>query len=65
MDKRQLIQIPAEQVKKLEELEAIRPDLKDYSVSKKVHLLLQEKLAELLKDQASIQNKDGSNISGN
>ena len=43
-EKRQMVQIPAEQVKKLNEIEATRSDLKGYTVSKKVHLLLQEKL---------------------
>ena len=55
--KRQLIQIPAEQVNKLREIDAVRPDLKDYPISKKVHILLQEKLAELLKSQADSKEK--------
>jgi phosphohistidine swiveling domain-containing protein len=49
MDKRQMIQIPGETIKKLNEVERTRPDLTGYSVSKKVHSLLQEKIAEVLK----------------
>ena len=44
---RQIVQIPAEQVQKLHELEEIRLDLKGYPLSRKVHVLLQEKLADL------------------
>lgn len=49
MEKRHLIQIPPEQVRKLKELEAIRKDLEGYPTSKKVHILLQEKLREEFK----------------
>lgn len=47
MDKRQLVQIPAEQIKKLNEIDNIRLDLSGYSISKKVHILLQEILSQL------------------
>lgn len=44
---RQLVQIPAEQVNKLKELDRHRTDLAGYPISKKVHILLQEKLADI------------------
>jgi hypothetical protein len=43
-----MVQIPQEQVEKLNKLDKVRPDLDNYPISKKVHVLLQEKLAELL-----------------
>jgi phosphohistidine swiveling domain-containing protein len=46
MRKRQLVQIPAEQVKKLVEIEGLRKDIAGYPISKKVHVLLQEKLRD-------------------
>ncbi len=55
-EKRQIVQIPAEQVQKLVELDKIRQDLAGYPISKKVHLLLQEKLAEILKSAAEKKN---------
>src|SRR3989338_6406360 len=52
MAERQIIQIPAEQVQKLADIEAIRPDLKGYPLSRKVHILLQERLSEGMKQQS-------------
>jgi len=49
--KRQMVQIPAEQVDKLFEIDNYRRDLVDYSISKKVHILLQERLAEVINNQ--------------
>ena len=46
MVKRQLVQISAEQVKKLKSIDSLRPDLEGYPISKKVAFLLHEKLAE-------------------
>ena len=46
MGKRQLVQIPAEQVRKLVEIEGLRKDIAGYPISKKVHVLLQEKLRD-------------------
>ncbi len=45
--KRHLIQIPAEQVRKLQEIAQVRKDLQGFPLSKIVHLLLQERMAEL------------------
>jgi len=56
--KRQLVQIPAEQVTKLKELEKIRKDLAGYAISKKVHILLQEKLAEMFKDRIILEEHE-------
>ncbi|MEK6958530.1 MAG: hypothetical protein AABW59_00635, partial [archaeon] len=46
MGKRKLVQISAEQVKKLKSIDSLRPDLEGYPISKKVAFLLHEKLAE-------------------
>ena len=46
MGKRQLVQISAEQVKKLVEIEGLRKDIAGYPISKKVHIFLQEKLRD-------------------
>lgn len=59
MEKRQLIQIPSEQVKKLQEIDSIRADLAGYPLSKKVHILLQEKLAEVFKSKSWFPHQDG------
>src|SRR3989338_8591431 len=59
MEKRQLIQIPSEQVKKLKEIDSIRADLAGYPLSKKVHILLQEKLAEVFKSKSWFPHQDG------
>lgn len=45
--KRHLVQIPAEQVAKLNEIKSKRPDLEGFPLPKIVHLLLQERLAEI------------------
>ena len=58
MDKRQMVQIPAEQVKKLLELDKIRSDLVGYPVSKKVHILLQEKLADVFQSKSFFPHGD-------
>lgn len=39
---RQPVTLNAEQVRKLAEIEAMRPDLQGYTVSRKVHVALQE-----------------------
>lgn len=46
MKKRHMVQIPVEQVKKLMEIEKLRRDIAGYPISKKVHILLQEKLRD-------------------
>ena len=56
--KRHLIQIPSEQVKKLMEIDQIRPDLAGYPISKKVHMLMQEKLAEIFKSRSWFPHQD-------
>ena len=56
--KRQPVAINIYEMKKLVEIEAIRPDLRGYNVSKKVHVILQEWLRENLKKQ---ENKQSSN----
>src|SRR3989344_4976062 len=45
--KRQIVQIPSEQVHKLQEISLVRKDLQGFPISKIVHLLLQERIAEL------------------
>ncbi len=47
MEKRHLVQIPAEQVQKLADIKSVRKDLSGFPLSKVVHTLLQERLAEL------------------
>ena len=58
MEKRQIIQIPSEQVKKLKELEKIRKDLEGYPISKKIHILLQEKLREEFRQTVKKPSKE-------
>ena len=58
-EKRQMVQIPSEQVKKLLEIDKIRSDLANYPISKKVHLLLQEKLAEVFQSKSWFPHQDG------
>src|SRR3989338_2149371 len=49
--KRQLVQIPAEQVRRIWEIREGRKDLTNFPISKIVHLLLQERIAEIFKEQ--------------
>ncbi len=60
MTDRHLVQIPPEQVKKLQELDNIRADLAGYPISKKVHILLQEKLAQMFQSKSWFPHKDGT-----
>ena len=46
MGKRQLVQISEEQVKKIKDIDVLRPDLAGYPISKKIAFLLHEKLSE-------------------
>ena len=50
MNPRQIVQIPAEQVQKIIEIKEIRKDLIGFPISKAVHLLLQERIAEIFKE---------------
>lgn len=50
--KRQPVTINPEELAKLTKMEKIRPDLQDLSVSKKVHVALQEWFKENLKSPA-------------
>ena len=54
-----MVQIPPEQVRKLKEIDKIRPDLTGYAISKKVHALLQEKLADVFKSKSFFPHQDG------
>ncbi len=54
MDKRHLVQIPVEQVQKLVEIDSVRADLKGYPLSRKVHILLQERLKEVFKEESTV-----------
>lgn len=51
MVNRHIVQIPAEQVKKLSEIDSLRKDLSGYPLSRKVHVLLQEKLSEIFQNK--------------
>jgi len=59
MIKRAMVQIPVEQVRKLKDLDRVRGDIAGYPLSKKVHLLLQEKLAEIFADRSFPPHSDG------
>ena len=54
--KRQMVSIQPEEIEKMIKIEQIRTDLRDYNISKKVHLALQEWFKENLKSQESIAN---------
>lgn len=58
-DKRHLVQIPSEQVKKLMEIDKLRADLTGYPLSRKVHALLQEKLSEIFQSKSWFPHNDG------
>lgn len=49
--KRHIVQIPAEQVQKILEIKEIRKDLIGFPLSKVIHSLLQERLAEIFQEQ--------------
>ncbi len=57
-DKRHLVQIPSEQVKKLMEIDKLRADLTGYPLSRKVHALLQEKLSEIFQSKSWFPHSD-------
>tara|TARA_Y100000031_G_C8120029_1_gene337732 strand:- start:287 stop:511 length:225 start_codon:yes stop_codon:yes gene_type:complete len=50
MTLRQQIQIPVDLINQIDKVVALRPDLEGYTVSKKVHLLLQEAIKENLRN---------------
>jgi|TARA_Y100000296_G_scaffold781_1_gene769 hypothetical protein len=50
---RQQVAINTDEIKKLSEIEKIRPDMQNYSISKKVHVALQEWIRENLKNTSS------------
>lgn len=54
VDKRQQVSINPEELQKLEEIENKRPDVKGYTISKKVHVALQEWFKENLKSSEEI-----------
>jgi phosphoenolpyruvate synthase/pyruvate phosphate dikinase len=62
MGKRQLVQISTEQLKKIKEIDSLRPDLAGYPISKKVAFLLHEKLAETYLRKDPIIQKSGEQI---
>lgn len=52
--KRQQVAINPDEIEKLAKIEKIRPDMQDLSVSKKVHVALQEWFKENLKSSENI-----------
>jgi phosphohistidine swiveling domain-containing protein len=55
MNKRLLIQIPSEQLENLEGVKSIRKDLADFPISKIVHFLLQERIAQIFQGETEIK----------
>ncbi len=62
MGKRLLVQISEEQVKKIKDIDTLRPDLSGYPISKKIAFLLQEKLSDTYLKKDPILQKSNEPI---